>query len=863
VGAFVGRRRELDWLRKRLEAGARKVAVAGPPGIGKTRLVRELVRRDARPWAFVDLGSIADPGAARDCVAEALGVTLDARDPDASLARGLLERPGARLWLDGGERLPAEWLSRLAADAPDARLLLSGRRAPRWAEATLRLGPLNRDEALALWEARVRRLRPAYRVDADDRPAVDEVLARTAGHPLALELAAAETLVLGTRELARRLAAPRRGRLAGEGVLERCLRLGWEGLDRAERVVLRRCAPFEGGFTADAAEAVVGALEGRSVVSVLSALVSRSLLSSEAEGGETRLALPAVIRDEALRRLEAAGELEATARRHAFHFARLAELVPDAEPLVDRSARERLRAETRNLERAARAALDAGAPELAAGALIGLEPGWWRRGPRGEVLALLQRASAELPREQVRWHVRLAHARAVALRSRGALDEARACLEAAAGRAEAAGLSALWARCTSSLAFVHRSAGRHALAARGYERALPVFEEHGLDVALAQALTNRAVVEQDRGRSEAARRDFAHALRVLERCGRDELRPVALAGLGRLHLDAGRLPLALRTCTDAAELARQAGDDWTYADNRMAVASVELELGRFEAARTSYEAALDAFGRTDRALGAAVLAFRGMLELEAGEPAEAHSWLDRAVQAAEANGDRWTVRLARTVRALALAALAERGEAERELARAAALDAVEDPALERVEWAARRWVAGDRAPSEPPAGPASALARWADRIEARRPPSDGPRLVVHVEGLWVRLPDGTRVALDRHALLRRLLRRLATERARHPGRVVPVDALLEAGWPGEAILPGAARNRLRVALNRLRAKGLRSALESHAGGYRLRREIPFRWSAEPEPAGAIPSHSASTSPRAQAASPSDRGSSNT
>jgi hypothetical protein len=55
-----------------------------------------------------------------------------------------------------------------------------------------------------------------------------------------------------------------------------------------------------------------------------------------------------------------------------------------------------------------------------------------------------------------------------------------------------------------------------------------------------------------------------------------------------------------------------------------------------------------------------------------------------------------------------------------------------------------------------------------------------------------------------------------------PGRPVPVDALLDAGWPGESPLPEAAMNRLYVAMNRLRHLGLRDVLERAGDGYRLK-----------------------------------------
>lgn len=92
-----------------------------------------------------------------------------------------------------------------------------------------------------------------------------------------------------------------------------------------------------------------------------------------------------------------------------------------------------------------------------------------------------------------------------------------------------------------------------------------------------------------------------------------------------------------------------------------------------------------------------------------------------------------------------------------------------------------------------------------------------PLPVVSADGSWFRVPGHPTVRLDRRLVLRRLLAALvAADGPRAP------RALFAAAWPRERALPGAARNRLHVALSKLRELGLRDHLLWDGAGYRLR-----------------------------------------
>lgn len=113
-------------------------------------------------------------------------------------------------------------------------------------------------------------------------------------------------------------------------------------------------------------------------------------------------------------------------------------------------------------------------------------------------------------------------------------------------------------------------------------------------------------------------------------------------------------------------------------------------------------------------------------------------------------------------------------------------------------------------------GRRASVIRW---LECWRKPGAAPpsRLVVAPDGGGFGVDDGPWRELGRRRVQRRLL--LALARARGP---LTARELLAAGWPGERMQPEAARNRLHVALCRLRRAGIGDLLEFDGRAWRLR-----------------------------------------
>jgi hypothetical protein len=108
------------------------------------------------------------------------------------------------------------------------------------------------------------------------------------------------------------------------------------------------------------------------------------------------------------------------------------------------------------------------------------------------------------------------------------------------------------------------------------------------------------------------------------------------------------------------------------------------------------------------------------------------------------------------------------------------------------------------------------------------PRSDPGELKVGPDATWIETPQGARHLLGSRASLRRVLSALTDARLQRPGEALSVDALLQAGWPGERLAPDAGANRVYVLLSELRRMGLRGSLQRHDDGYRLDPALPVR-----------------------------------
>jgi len=333
--ALVGRARERAALDEAL-GRRRLVTLAGPGGVGKTRLAREAARDRPARWPegvrWVDLSPVAAPGGVAAEAARALAVTAPPGDPPAAaLARALADRR-MLLVLDGCEHVvdgAARLVAALLPACPGVRVLATSREPLGVeGEAVHRLEPLPPADAARLFAERARLRDPGFLPAGPDEDLVRRLCERLDRLPLAIELAAARVGVLTPAEILERLGSGG-GVLGGGSRLapgrHRTLRatVDWSLalLGEGDRAALAALSVFAGTFDAAAALAVAGTED----LDVLARLVDRSLVqATPVAGGRTRYRLLEAVRERAAELLLESGELDAARLRHLRHLEALA-----------------------------------------------------------------------------------------------------------------------------------------------------------------------------------------------------------------------------------------------------------------------------------------------------------------------------------------------------------------------------------------------------------------------------------------------------------------------------------------------------------------------------------------------------------
>jgi predicted ATPase/DNA-binding winged helix-turn-helix (wHTH) protein len=348
IKRLIGRAPAAQFVRD-LVSAYRVVTLTGPGGIGKTSLAIKAVRYllpefEDGGW-IVELASLSDPGLVPSTVAGTLGLKLGGEISAESVA-GAIGGKHLLLVLDNCEHVIdavanlAETLTRLCSRTT---IVATSREVLRIdGESVYSVPPLEvpalgqaapdymmQYSAVELFVARTKALNAGLSPDAEDLASIATICRRLDGIPLAIEFAAARTAVLGVQQVAAGLrdrfallTAGRRTALPRHRTLRATLDWSHELLPDAERRLLRRLAVFPGGFTIDAATAVMTdtGFDASAVLDGIANLIAKSWVALDKSSAASRWTLLETIRAYALERLVEHAEADVAARHHAVYF---------------------------------------------------------------------------------------------------------------------------------------------------------------------------------------------------------------------------------------------------------------------------------------------------------------------------------------------------------------------------------------------------------------------------------------------------------------------------------------------------------------------------------------------------------------
>ncbi len=555
--------------------GARLVTLTGAGGVGKTRLalMAAATLGEAFPHGvfFLPLAAVTEGDAMWRAIADGLGVGGEEPVPAAT---EYLSRRHALLVLDSLEQLHEAGgvVASLLSASPQLTVLATSRRplhlqgeqeqpvSPLEVPADTALDTVAASTAVQLFVQHAAMVSPGFAITEANAADVAAICRRLDGLPLAIELAASRIRLLGPKALLARLgrslelAGSEVGRPTRHQTLRATAAWSYELLAPELARVLERVSVFVGGCDLEAIAAVALSDEGAGPdpLPYVADLLDMSLITvTEGVDGEPRVGMLETIREFALERLEQSGDLDASRRRHAEHFAAFAERMQQQLLGVRHMASlDRLEAEHENL----RAVLS-----------------WCLEEPAGPLD--IERAGLGL---------RLVQAIAPFWYDHGHASEGRRWMELAVEVAPVE--SAPLAQVAHWLAVFLQQQGEYGAAVQLFERSLAIWDTLGDQEQVARELNSLAITHRYLGDLDKARSLLLDSIAIARELGNDRRLATALSNLGQTESAAGNLDRAAEVLQQALELDRALGDLLGVAIDKQSLAAASLRAGRPEEA---------------------------------------------------------------------------------------------------------------------------------------------------------------------------------------------------------------------------------------------------------------------------------------
>jgi predicted ATPase/DNA-binding SARP family transcriptional activator len=669
--SFVGRHEDRSEVaRQVLDNGI--VTIAGPGGVGKTRLAIEVASSvvDRFPdgvW-LVELAPLTDGAQVVPSIAAVLHV-------DATPGRGLEElvveavRPKLTLIvLDNCEHVidaAAAFTELVTHAAPNVAVLSTSREALRVdGEAIWRLPALDvpdqddSTEAVAAATSVRLFLERALLVDArfvlndDSAPLVAQICRRLDGIPLAIELAAARLgdlplsdITAGLDDRFALLTGGRRTALPRQQTLEAAMAWSYELLNDDEQALWRRLSVFPAGASTAAAQAVCafGAIHPDRIPGLLSGLVNRSVVHPS--GVDGRYVQLETVAEFGRAQLATSGERDETETRF-LAWARDTIATTATSTASDHAWAGFTASDIDNILAALNVALSRD-PAAALDVAARLQRWWDKTGQYAEGRRWLERA-LEVGRD--------AHelVRADALSALALLSQRQADFPVVMEAATTA-IDTYRRHDSPKLPTALNILAAAHFHMRDYARALPLFEEMlvharaGSDkTVLAQVATNLGMMRSVTGNADEGRVLLEEALELWRDLESSYGASAALSNLAQVAFMQGRFGDARRLLDEALMLQREHGDVFTMVQALTNAGVYAIAEGDLRGSRAYLEQAIE-LARSKEVTLLLHGPIRNLADVETmqGRAKQARALYDEALDLGTGNGDRIGVQYTR------------------------------------------------------------------------------------------------------------------------------------------------------------------------------------------------------------------------
>ena len=351
VTSFVGRSTELGEA-LRLLGENRILTLLGPGGTGKTRLSLQVAAEAADGYAdgvfFVGLSPVSDTDVVPSTILASLG--LQASTKDQSPRERLLDQIGGKtllLLLDNFEHLldAAPLVADMLRASPRSKFLVTSRAPLRIsgeqempvpplqiAERVESVEALMEVEAVKLFIERALAVRPDFELTDENASAVNRLVFRLDGLPLAIELVASRVRLFSVETILERLDSvmlssgsvdlPERQR-----TIRGAIDWSYELLSEGEKRLFAELSVFSGGARIEQIETVcdMAGAPGEELFEALSVLVDHSLVQQSTSGPDSRFRMLHVIREFASEHLEMSDEAHDVHQRHLVGYTEFVE----------------------------------------------------------------------------------------------------------------------------------------------------------------------------------------------------------------------------------------------------------------------------------------------------------------------------------------------------------------------------------------------------------------------------------------------------------------------------------------------------------------------------------------------------------